>query len=187
MSTPELAQVKHLLYEQGNCLFALEKELADEKEVAQLEVNNQDMVAGIVHLIKNHFGPSEKVLQGVTITLLPLLFGCHSEFRCEGTIPSDGSLGRAFAGGAKSGSSSSSSSIPSLLSNSPVSRRSEWSAIPEEGESERASLLPFEVVNEAQVEEGSGGRRNSSISSGGTGSRWFSPERCSLSYKGSGV
>ena len=47
-STPELAQVKHMLYEQNSCLLALEKELKEEKaKVAKLEVNEKDMAGGI--------------------------------------------------------------------------------------------------------------------------------------------
>ena len=62
-STPELAQVKHMMYEQQNRLLSLEKELKDEKaKVAQLEVINQDMLAGIIHLITHHIGPTEKAL-----------------------------------------------------------------------------------------------------------------------------
>ena len=114
------------------------------------------MVGGIIHLIKNYFGPSERALRGVTTTLLLLLSSCRSEtYGCEESILSDGSLSNVFAGGARSGGSPSRSSVPSLLSNSPISRRSEWSVILEEGEGERAMLLPFLIINEAQIEEGS--------------------------------
>ena len=190
VSTPELAQVKHMLYEQNNHLLVMGKELKEEKvKVVKLEVNKKDMAGGIIHLIEGHFGPSEKALRGVATTLLPLIFGCRSTvFGCNGSsAPSDGSFGNAFAGGARSGGSSSSSSISPLLSNSPVSRRLEWSIVSEEGEGERAVLLPFLIVNEVQIEKGSAGGGGSPFSSGESGSGWFSPERCSLSFEGSRV
>ena len=146
-STPELAQVKHMLYEQNNRLLVMEKELKEKKaKVAKLEVNEKDMAGGIIHLIEGHFGPSEKALRGVTTALLPLIFGCWSTvFGCgDSSVPSDGSFGNAFVGGAGSGGSSSSSSVPSLLSDSPVSQRSEWLFVLEEGEGgERTMLSPF--------------------------------------------
>ena len=84
VSTSKLAQVKHMLYEQNNHLLSLEEELKKEKKkVETLEVNNKDMMEGIIHPIEHHIGPSEKAIRGVTTSLLPLLFGCQSEvFRC---------------------------------------------------------------------------------------------------------
>ena len=158
----------------------MEKELKKKAKVAKLEVNEKDMAGRIIHLIEGHFGPSEKALTGVATTLLPLLFRCWSMvFRCEESSPSDGSFGNAFVEGAGSGGSSSSSSVPSLLSDSSVSRRSEWSVVPEEGAGERATLSPFPVIDEMQIEEGSTGG-GSPFSSGESGSGWFSPERHAL-------
>ena len=74
--TPELAQVKHMLYEQNNCLLMLEDKLKKKAKVVKLEVNVKDMAGGIIHLIEGHFAPSEKALRGVATTLLPLIFSC---------------------------------------------------------------------------------------------------------------
>ena len=95
-------------------------------------------------------------------------------------------LTEAFVGGAGLGGSSSSSSVPSLVSSSPVSQGLEWLIVPEEGMHERSMLSAFLVINEAEVEEASSGGGESSPGSGGFESGWFSPERCSLSYKVSG-
>ena len=63
VSTPELAQVKHMMYEQQNQLLSLEKELKEEKaKVLQLEVNNRDLSNGVAHLVLYHVGPTEKAL-----------------------------------------------------------------------------------------------------------------------------
>ena len=123
VSTPELAQVKHLMYEQQNHLLTLEKELKEEKvKVLQLEVNNQELSSRIAHLVLHHVGPTEEALRNIASSLLPFLFRCWSkEFGCKSSSPGDNSCGEAFAGGAESGGSSSSSSVPSLVSNSPIS------------------------------------------------------------------
>ena len=82
----------------------------EEKKVVTLEVNNQELALGFANLMEFHVGPSEKALQSAATAFLPFLFGCKS------SEVSDGQSGEAFAGGVRSGSSSSSSSIPSLLS-----------------------------------------------------------------------
>ena len=123
VSTPELAQVKHMMYEQQNRLLTLEKELKKEKaKVSQLEVNNRELSSGIVHLVLHHIGPIEKALRDIASSLLPFLFRCCSEeFGCKDSSPGDSLFGEAFVGGARSGGSSSTSSVPSLVSNSPIS------------------------------------------------------------------
>ena len=88
-----------------------------------------------------------------------------------------------LTGGTGSGGSSSSSSVPSLVSNSPISQGLEWLIVLEEGVHERSMLLPFPVINEAEVEEASSGGRESSLSSGGSESGWFSPEQRALSFE----
>ena len=189
VSTPELAQVKHMMYEQQSRLLTLEKELKEEKaNVFQLEVNNRELSSRVAHLVLYHIGPTEKALRDIASSLLPFIFGCRSEeFRCKSSSPGDGSFGKAFVGGAGSGGSSSSSSVPSLVSNSPISQGLEWLIVPEEGTHKRPMLSAFPVINKAEVEEASSGGRESSLSSGGSESGWFSPERHSLSFKGSGM
>ena len=185
--TPELAQVKHMLYEQNSCLLSMEKELKEEKaKVLQLEVNNRELSSGVAHLVLYHIGPTEKALRDITTSLLPFLFRCRSkEFGCKSSSPRDGSFGEAFAGGAGSGHSSSSSSVPSLVSNSPISRGLEWLIVLEEGENKRSTLLAFLVIHKEEVEEALSGGGRSSISSGGSEFGWFSPEQRTLSFEGS--
>ena len=143
-STPELAQVKHMMYEQQSHLLALEKELKEEKaKVSQLEVNNRDLSSGVAHLVLYHIGPTEKAPRDIT-------------------------------------------SSP-LISSSPISQGSEWLIVPEEGENKRSTLLTFPVIHKAEVEEASSGGGGSSSSFGGSDSGWFTPERHSLSFKGSRV
>ena len=184
--TPELAQVQHMLYEQNQRLMATEKELMEEKaKVVKLEVNENDMAGGIIHLIKGHFGPSEKALRDVTTALLPLIFGCWSMvFGCKVVCPFRWILGNAFVGGAGSGDSSSRSSSSKTIDRSDLLETGELERRGEIGEGERATLSPFLFINKAQIEEGSAGGGGSSFSSGESGSGWFSPERCFLSFKG---
>ena len=186
VSTPKLAQVKHMMYKQQNCLLTLEKELKEEKaKVLQLEVNNRELSSRITHLVLCHIGPTEKALKDIASSLLPFIFGCQSEeFRCKSSSPGDGSSGEAFVGGAGSGNSSSTSSVPSLVSNSPISRGLEWSIVPEEGENKRSMLSTFPVIHKAEVEEALSGGGGSAISSGGSEFGWFSPEQHTLSFKG---
>ena len=101
-STPELANLGHLVYQLNNKLVFVERCLVDEeKKVAELEVINQELAVGYSHLMEFHVGPSETALWAAATAFLPFLFGCKSvKFRCKSTLVSDGQSGEAFAGGA---------------------------------------------------------------------------------------
>ena len=109
-STPELANLGHLVYRLNNKVAFLEQRLGEEeKKVASLEVNNQELAVGFKHLMEFHVGPSETALQAAATAFLPFLFGCKSvKFGCESSQASDGQFGEAFAGGVRSGGSSAS-------------------------------------------------------------------------------
>ena len=113
-STPELANLGYLVYQMNNKWSFLEKCLVEEeKKVAELEVINQELAVGYAHLMEFHVGPSETALRATATTFLPFLFGCKLvEFGCKSTSASDGQSGEAFAGGVRSGSSSSSNRVP---------------------------------------------------------------------------
>ena len=117
-STPELANLGHLVYQLNNKVAFLEQRLGEEeKKVAVLEVNNRELAVGFKHLMEFHVGPSETALWAAATTFLPFLFGCKSvKFGCESSQASDGQFGEAFAGGVRSGSSSSSDRVPPLKS-----------------------------------------------------------------------
>ena len=116
-STPELANLGHLVYQLNNKLAFLEQCLGqEEKKVAELEVINWELAVGYAHLMEFHVGPSETALWVAATAFLPFLFGCKLiEFRCKSTPVSDGQSGEAFAGGVRSGSSSSSDRVPPLI------------------------------------------------------------------------
>ena len=115
-STPELANLGHLVYQLNNKVAFLEQRLGqEEKKVAELEVINRELAVGYSHLMEFHVGPSEAALRATATAFLPFLFGCKSvKFGCESTLVSDGQFGEAFAGGVRSGGSSSSDRVPPL-------------------------------------------------------------------------
>ena len=203
-STPELANLGHLVYQLNNKVAFLEQRLGqEEKKVAELEVINQELAVGYSHLMEFHVGPSEAALRAAATAFLPFLFRCKSvKFGCEESAPpSDGQFGEAFAGGVRSGSSSSSDRVPPLepcsdgdsssSSISPLSSStgqsvvisgggSLWAYLPpvSEGEEERSEVPTVEAEHVAEVEgsgeESPGSSSNVSESSLGW---WFSPER----------
>ena len=205
-STPELANLGHLVYQLNNKVAFLEQRLGqEEKKVADLEVINRELAVGFEHLMEFHVGPSETALRAAATTFLPFLFGCKSvEFGCKSSVPPDGQSAEAFAGGVRSGSSSSSDRVPPLepcstggsssSSISPLSSStgqsvvisgggSLWAYLPpvSEGEEERAEVPTVETEHAAEVEgsgeESPGSSSNTSKSSLGW---WFSPERRAL-------
>ena len=109
-STLELANLGHLVYQLNNKVAFLEQRLGqEEKKVAELEVINRELAVGYLHLMEFHVGPSETALRAAATAFLLFLFGCKSvKFGCESAPVSDGQFGEAFAGGVRSGSSSSS-------------------------------------------------------------------------------
>ena len=109
-STPELANLGHLVYQLNNKVAFLEQCLGqEEKKVVDLEVNNQELAVGFEHLMEFHVGLSETALQAAATTFLPFLFRCKSvKFGCKSSSPSNGQSGEAFVGGVRSGGSSSS-------------------------------------------------------------------------------
>ena len=202
-STPELANLGHLVYQLNNKVAFLEQRLGqEEKKVAELEVINQELAVGFVHLMEFHVGPSETALWAAATAFLPFLFGCKSvKFGCKSSTVSDGQSGEAFAGGVRSGNSSSSNRVPPLIpcstgdpsssSISPLSSSSSKSVVISSGgslwayllpvrevEEDRAEVLSVEVDHSVEVEgsgEGSSGPSpNVSESSSGW---WFSPTR----------
>ena len=116
-STPELANLGHLVYQLNNKVAFLEQRLcSEEKKVADLEVINQELAVGYAHLMEFHLGPSEAALRVAASAFLPFLFGCKSvKFRCKSSEVSDEQSGEAFVGGAGSRSSSSSDRVPPLI------------------------------------------------------------------------
>ena len=77
-STPELANLGHLVYQLNNKVAFLEQRLGEEeRKVATLEVNNRELAVGFEHLMEFHVGPSETALQAAASAFLPFLFGCH--------------------------------------------------------------------------------------------------------------
>ena len=144
-STPELANLGHLVYQLNNKLVFLECCLVDEeKKVVELEVINQELAVGYAHLMEFHVGPSETALWAAATTFLPFLFGCKSvKFRCKSSMASDGQFGEAFVGGARSGDSSSSSEVPPL--------------IPCSGDSSSSSISPLSSSSTGQLVVISGG------------------------------
>ena len=202
-STPELANLGHLVYQLNNKVAFLEQRLGEEeKKVAGLEVINRELAVGFEHLMEFHVGPSEAALRAAATTFLPFLFGCKSvEFGCKSSTASDGQFGEAFAGGIRSGSSSSSDRVPPLepcsvgdSSSSSISPLSSstgqsvvisgggllWAYLPpvSESEEERSEVSAVEVEDLAEAEgsreESPGASSSSSESSLGW---WFSPER----------
>ena len=202
-STPELANLGHLVYQLNNKVAFLEQRLGqEEKKVAELEVINRELAVGFEHLMEFHVGPSETALWAAATAFLPFLFGCKLvEFGCKSSAPSDGQSGEAFAGGAGSGGSSSSDRVPPLIScssgdssSSSISLLSSstgqsivisgggslWAYLlpVSEGEEERTEVSSIKVGNVEAVEgsgEGSSGPSpNVSKSSSGW---WFSPTR----------
>ena len=201
-STPELANLGHLVYQLNNKVAFLEQHLGQEKKVAELEVINRELAVGYAHLMEFHVGPSETALWATATAFLPFLFGCKLvKFGCKSTSASDGQSGEAFAGGVRSGGSSASDRVPPLESCtsgdssssliSPLSSStgqsvvisgggSLWAYLPPvpEGEEERTEVSSVEVEHSAEVEgsgeESSGPSPNVSESSSGW---WFSPER----------
>ena len=116
-STPKLANLGHLVYQLNNKVAFLEQRLgSEEKKVAELEVINWELAVGYAHLMEFHVGPSEAALWAAATAFLPFLFRCKSvEFGCKSSEVSDGQSGEAFAGGVRSGSSSSSNRVPPLI------------------------------------------------------------------------
>ena len=201
-STPELANLGHLVYQLNNKVAFLEQRLGEEKKVATLEVNNRELVVGFEHLMEFHVGPSETALRAAATAFLPFLFGCKSvEFGCKSSAASEGQFGEAFAGGVRSGSSSSSDRVPppepcssggsSSSSISPLSSSTGQSVVISgggslwvylllisEGEGEGTEVSTVEVEHLAEV-EGAGEESPGASSSGSEASLgwWFSPER----------
>ena len=202
-STPELANLGHLVYQLNNKVAFLESRLGQEKKVAELEVINRELAVGYSHLMEFHVGPSEAALRAAATAFLPFLFGCKSvKFRCEeSALPSDGQFGEAFAGGVRSGSSSSSDRVPPLescstgdsssSSISPLSSSTGQSVVISSGGSLWAYLPPVSEVEEERTEvssvevehlsevEGSGEESSgsSSVPSKSGSGWWFSLER----------
>ena len=173
----------------------------EEKKVAELEVINRELAVGYAHLMEFHVGPSETALWAAVTAFLPFLFRCKSvEFGCKSTPVSDGQSGEAFAGGVRSGSSSSSDRVPPLIpcstgdtsssSISPLSSSGEsvvvsgggslWAylLLVQEVEEDRTEVSSVKVNHSAEVEgsgEGSSGP-SPDVSESSSG-WWFSLER----------
>ena len=149
-STPELANLGHLVYQLNNKVAFLERRLGEEeKKVATLEVNNRELAVGFEHLMEFHVGSSETALRAAATAFLPFLFGCKSvEFGCKSSSPSNGQSGEAFAGGVRSRSSSSSDRVPPLI---PCSSGDSGSS------SISPSLLQLDSPSSSPVEDRSGG------------------------------
>ena len=203
-STPELANLGHLVYQLNNKVAFLEQCLVqEEKKVVELEVINRELAVGYSHLMEFHVGPSEAALRAAATAFLLFLFRCKSvKFGCEESAPvSDGQFGEAFAGGIRSGSSSSSDRVPPLepcsdgdnssSSISPLSSStgqsvvissggSLWAYLPpvSEGEEERAEVSAVEIEHLPEVEgTGEESSESSSVVSESGSGWWFSPER----------
>jgi len=174
-STPELAHLHYELNEERRRREELEETMKRMRKVVEtMEVNMDTLATGLSHITDKHLAPLERAIRGATTALLPIIFSCGAGPSEDGTFsqfegvvrpanpsPPKSPINVPSVSRARSVSSSSNDSIPSLIPNSSPSSVSVLSTGAESFWLEMAEFgvaRPISLAEEVSGCEGAEGR-----------------------------